>query len=43
MCVSACVDDLYEYINDMQNTQKQMGKIDSAIYVRINIKNNVKL
>ena len=26
MCVSACEDDLYEYINDLQNTQKQMGK-----------------
>ena len=26
MCVSACEDDLYEYINDLQNTEKQTGK-----------------
>ena len=42
MCVSAVVDDLYEYINDLQNTQKQMGKIDIAVDVRINIQHNVK-
>lgn len=42
MCVSAVVDDLYEYINDLQNTQKQMRKIDSAVDVRINIQHNVK-
>lgn len=43
MCVSAYVDDLYEYISDLRNTQKQMGEINSAIDVKINIENNVKL
>lgn len=31
------------FCSDLQNTQKQMGKIDSAIDVKINIQNNVKL
>ena len=42
MCVSACEDDLYEYINDLQNTQKQTGKttvqsvLESIFYIMWN-------
>ena len=45
MCVSACEDDLYEYINDLQNTQKQMGKtiVQSVLEPIFNITWNFEL
>lgn len=45
MCVSACEDDLYEYINDLQNTQKQMGKtiVQSVLESIFNITWNFEL
>lgn len=41
--MNTCVNDLHEYINYMQKTQRYMGKIDSVLYVRINIQNDVNL